>query len=227
MIYDKIRDERPDIIAFQEIKPKHEDFLCRILGDIYDIQTFYRSENHDGEGLMLALLRESFTFSGVEYFWLSPTPQVPGSRFPIQSNCPRIAVITLCRELKSGRIIRVCNTHLDHKSDEARLLGINQLLSRIDELQRAFPLETVILGDMNAFPDSLPIKACLDSSLGLSDLTVGLDVTYHGFGEKASKIDYVFATEGLAAAAGAPRIWDEVHEGIYLSDHYPVEISFN
>ncbi len=228
MIYDKIRAARPDIIAFQEIKPAQADFLRRIIGDIYDIEVFYRSENYDGEGLMIALLRESFAFEGLEYFWLSPTPHVPGSRFPIQSKCPRIAVIALCRELESGKIIRVCNTHLDHQSDEARLLGMRQLLSRIEQLQNEYPLETVILGDMNAEPGSSPMNACRDSSLGLTDLTDNLSVTYHGFFAKpATKIDYVFATKNLAAAADEAQIWDEEHAGIYISDHYPVEIFFN
>ena len=226
MIYEKIRAERPDIIAFQEITQANAEFLCHAIGDIYDIEVFYRSENYGGEGLMIALLKETFAFDGVEYFWLSPTPHVPGSRFEIQSPCPRIAVIANCRELNSGKIIRVCNTHLDHKSHEARLLGMNLILSRLEAMQKDFPLETVILGDMNAEPNTPPISACLESALGLCDLTKKLSVTFHGYGRASTKIDYIFATKGLSSSADGLRIWDEVHEGIYLSDHYPVEISF-
>ena len=52
MIYGKIRAERPDVIAFQEVTPKNFDFLYHSLSDIYDVQVRYRSENYDGEGVL-------------------------------------------------------------------------------------------------------------------------------------------------------------------------------
>ena len=227
MIYEKIRAERPDVIAFQEVTAANGDFLRHAIGDIYDMQLFARSANYDGEGLMIALLKDTFVFDGVDYFWLSPTPCVPGSRFEIQSPCPRIAVVVRARELKSCKIVRICNAHLDHKSHEARLLGMNLLLSRIEAMQKDFPLETVILGDMNAAPDSPAIRACLESPIGLYDLTKHLDATFHDYGRASAKIDYIFATKKISATAGVAKIWDDVHDGIYLSDHYPIEISFN
>ena len=227
LIYGKIREERPDIIAFQEVTPKIADFLSRMLADIYDVRTCYRSESFDGEGLTVALRRDSFALDGIDYFWLSPTPDVPGSRFPEQSRCPRIAVLVKCREVKSGRIIRLCNTHLDHKSEEARVLGIKLLLSRLESVQSEHFMETVLLGDMNAEPGSDSIRACLEGSLGLCDLTHQIPITYHGFAKNpGKKIDYIFATGELAARASAPEIWPDSNEGIYLSDHYPIEIAF-
>lgn len=226
MIYEKIRTERPDVIAFQEVTQPIEDFLRHSLCDLYDVYAYYRSANFDGEGLVIALLRDSVKLDGSEYFWLSPTPDVPGSRFAEQSNCPRIAVVTLCRDVKSGEVIRLCNVHLDHRSDEARLLGIKLVLSRIEKLQSERSLETVILGDMNAFPDSPPMTACFESSLGLRDLAENIPFTYHGYGQKQAKIDYVFVTHGISARATNTKIWDDEKDGIYLSDHYPIEVEY-
>ena len=223
MIYEKIRAERPDVIAFQEVTPKNFDFLYNSLSDIYDVQVRYRSENYDGEGLAIALLRSSVELLHCKSFWLSPTPDVPGSRFENQSHCPRITVFTIVREKLSGRKLRICNVHLDHRSDEARILGARLLLSALEK-ERA-DIETVILGDMNAAPASCTIAEFRDSSLRLTDLTDGIDVSFHDYGRKAGKIDYVFATEELARDFESARIWDNVHSGIYLSDHYPIEVS--
>ena len=222
MIYDKLRAERPEIVAFQEIKEPMEQFLRRALSDIYDFHMFYRSENYDGEGLLLATLKGSVAVDGLERFWLSPTPNVPGSRFPEQSTCPRIAVVAECREIASGRIVRVCNLHLDHISDEARVLGMQIVLGRLEELEAARHLPTVILGDFNARPDSEPIALCHASPIGLVDTTESLPVTFHDYGSRDIKIDYIFATKDLAECVTEVGVWDDCHAGIYLSDHYPI-----
>ena len=226
MIYEKIRAERPDVIAFQEVTEKNFDFLYHSLFDIYDIQVRYRSENYDGEGLAFAFLRSSVELLHCKSFWLSPTPDVPGSRFENQSHCPRITVFAIVREMLSGRKLRICNVHLDHRSDEARILGARILLSEVERDNKNAEMETVILGDMNAEPDFSTIAEFLGSSLGLTDLTDKIDVSFHNYGKAAGKIDYVFATGSLAEDFEAARIWDDVHSGIYLSDHYPIEVTF-
>ena len=225
MIYQKIREERPDVIAFQEVTEKNFDFLSKSLSDIYDMHVRFRSVTFDGEGLAIAFLKSNTELVNIESFWLSPTPGVPGSRYPSQSDCPRICVVAVFREFASGRVIRICNTHLDHRSEQARVLGVQLLLSRISKANEDIALETVILGDMNAQPDSLVISECKNSPLDLSEVTEKIKTTFHGFGLKSSKIDYVFASRGLALRA-EPKIWDDSHEGIYLSDHYPIEADF-
>ncbi len=222
MIYDKLRSERPEIIAFQEVTEKIFDFLKNSLSDIYDFYMFFRSENYDGEGLLLATLKGSVIVDGLERFWLSPTPSVPGSRFEEQSPCPRIAVIAECREISSGRVIRVCNLHLDHISDEARVLGMQVVLDKLGELNATKSLPAVILGDFNARPDSWPIALCHASSLGFAETTESIPVTFHDYGNIERKIDYIFATKDIADRVTETGAWQDEHAGIYLSDHYPI-----
>lgn len=224
MIYDKLLAERPEIVAFQEVREPTEHFLRHSLSDIYDFNMFYRSENYDGEGLLLATLKGSVAVDGLERFWLSPTPNVPGSRFPEQSPCPRIAVFAECREISSGRVVRVCNLHLDHISDEARVLGMQVVLDRLGELDLSRHLPTVMLGDFNARPDSWPIALCHASSIGFSEPTESIAVTFHDYGNTERKIDYIFATKELAECVSEAFAWDDEHAGIYLSDHYPIGI---
>ena len=77
----------------------------------------------------------------------------------------------------------------------------------------------------SARPDSRVISMFLNSKLSLSDVTIELDASFHGFVKKSVKIDYIFVTRGLKVKTEA-KIWDDSHEGIYLSDHYPIEVDF-
>jgi endonuclease/exonuclease/phosphatase family metal-dependent hydrolase len=106
------------------------------------------------------------------------------------------------------------------------LLGARLLIREIEIDNGVNPLETVILGDMNAKPDFSTIAEFLGSSLGLTDLTDKIEVSFYNYGKAAGKIDYVFAIGALAEDFEMARIWDDVHSGIYLSDHYPIEVSF-
>jgi endonuclease/exonuclease/phosphatase family metal-dependent hydrolase len=222
LIYEKLRSERPEIVAFQEVTAPIFGFLKNSLSDVYDFQMFFRSANFDGEGLAIATLKDSMVCHSIDSFWLSPTPRVPGSRFPEQSPCPRVATVGVFREVATGRLIRVCDTHLDHISDEARLLGINLLLKRLSDINEEYPLPTVLLGDFNARPESAPVAAIKTSPLGFSELTESIPVTFHDYGTKTIKIDYIFGTGELADALVSCGIWDDCKNGVYLSDHYPV-----
>ena len=64
----------------------------------------------------------------------------------------------------------------------------------------------------------------------LIDVTAELELTNHDFGklltESPSKIDYIFVSPELADAHVKTEAWEDCHEGIYLSDHYPVCAEF-
>lgn len=222
MIRDKLRSERPDLVAFQEVTAHIADFLERSLSDIYDFYIFFRSEHFDGEGVAIATLKDSLVCHSIDSFWLSPTPRVPGSRFDEQSTCPRVASVGVYRERATGRLIRICNTHLDHISDEARVLGVSLLLDRLATMNEEYPLPTVLLGDLNAAPDSAPIELIKESLLALTELTDKIPVTFHDYGVVEHKIDYIFTTPDLATTVSAVGAWRDEHEGVYLSDHYPI-----
>ena len=222
MIHDKLRSERPDLVAFQEVTAHIADFLERSLSDIYDFYIFFRSEHFDGEGVAIATLKDSLVCHSIDSFWLSPTPRIPGSRFAEQSTCPRVASVGVYRERATGRLVRICNTHLDHVSDEARVLGVSLLLDRLATMDEEYPLPTVLLGDLNAAPDSAPIRVVKESPLALTELTAEIPVTFHDYGVVEHKIDYIFTTPDLATTVSAVGAWTDSHEGVYLSDHYPI-----
>ena len=225
ILCDKIESERPDVIGFQEVTPKSITVLERLLPD-YTFVGQFRSENFDVEGLFIAVRKDTCDVLGFETVWLSPTPYVPGSRFENQSNCPRICVEAKIRHRESGKIFRVYDLHLDHVSDEARLLGIKSAFEFIDSFKDDAPI--VILGDFNAKPEENTMALC-NSRSDIRDVTAHIPETFHGYGEcEPMKIDYIYMSNELADKVKNTCIWDDQVNGIWLSDHYPVatEVEF-
>ena len=229
MIYDKIKEQKPDIVAFQEVIEPHYDVLPKLMPD-YTFLGQFRNADYTGEGIFTAIRTSDWMPVFYDAFWISPTPHVPASRFEDQSHCPRICVVTGLRHKTSGKLIRVCNIHLDHIGETARVKGIRCVLDKIAEYEREQPMPTVLLGDFNAEPGSetiLATEAATEPSL--YDLTGHIPMTFHGYNyghEPTCKIDYIYVTKTLKEAAGAVTVWDDEHCGIYLSDHYPVCAEF-
>lgn len=220
----KLDEEQPDIVCFQECLEKTALFLKRHLPD-YDVYYTGRLENYDGEGLVTALRRDTVQLMANDFFWLSPTPNVPASRFEIQSDCPRVTQALLVRRLDTMQPLWVYNNHLDHISDQARILGIQQVLARVSADQQRCAAPLFILGDFNATPNSDTVRFC-DSCTepALINLTAGLGTTFHDFGRQPDyeQIDYIYTDSATARQPHTVTKWTDKQDGIYLSDHYPV-----
>lgn len=228
-IVHKINAEKPDVVCFQEAMEHNVPFLRENLRKDYDIIYNQRGEHFDGEGLAVAVRNETVTLLGVDFFWLSETPEVPGSRYPIQSDCPRICQCLLFKKNDTKKLFRVYNNHLDHISDSARILGIKQVMERVAQDSSMFGgVPVFILGDMNAEPDSETIQYCNDyKPFPVKDLTAGIEGTFHNFGrlETPEKIDYIYTDEKTALLPHSVERWTEERCGVFLSDHYPVALS--
>ena len=216
LILEKLRREMPDAVCFQEVMPHVAAWLKEALEGYY-VAGCGRGADLTDEQMTIAYRKDRLNLISLETFWLSETPWIPGSRYPRQSICPRTAAEALFEDLETRRVFRLTNTHLDHEFPEARAQGLAQLLRRT---YRLFPdVPEVLVGDMNAEPDSPEMAALLSS--GYENLTRNIGVTYHGFGqaEDACSIDYIL-TKGFLCESLEK--WTDVREGVYLSDHYPV-----
>lgn len=220
----RFHEEKPDIIGFQEARPGQQKMLVDALPE-YQIVGFGRDRNFGGESNCVAFRRDTFTLFGFHQCWLSPTPFVPGTRFPHQSDCPRIVCTVMLKHKYLDLPFRYYNTHLDHIDNEARVLGMNQVLDRIKADNADWNLPFILTGDMNAQPEEEPIKNALAfADYPMVDATAALDDigTFHGYFrlKKNIKIDYIFASE--AFTGGQPYLWDDCVNGQSISDHYPV-----
>lgn len=219
-ILETIKEKKTDILCFQEATVKIMNWLRENLDD-YTVVGVGRGKSLDDEANPVAFRKDSFELFGLDQFWLSPTPHVPGSRYLIQSPCPRICVVTTLRPMGEGRLIRIYNTHLDHVSKQARSNGMSSILQRIREDAAAFETPLLLTGDMNAIPTEPCIREAIES--GLVDFTESVQTTFHDFGrlKEDCKIDYIFANKKCKLRS--VEVWVGQKDGLYLSDHHPVE----
>ncbi len=225
MILHKIDEKRPDVICFQEATGEIVPFLKKHLPE-YELHFRGRNADLGGEGLCAALNKSTAQLFDADIFWLSPTPFVPGSRFENQSDCPCICQ-SLSVRLDGGVVFRLYHTHLDHISDEARILGIRQVMDRVSRDREKGEDPLFILGDFNAHPDSSTIAFCDHfDEVKIRDLTRETGGTFHDFGRspEPEKIDYIYTDLATAACPHQVELWKDTDSGIYLSDHYPVEL---
>lgn len=226
LMLQKIKQEKPDVICFQEVIEPIYDFLSEHLSD-YALIYNQRCEGYTGEGLVVAVKKSTARIITVDSFWLSKTPYVPGSRYENQSDCPRVCQMLHIKSLKSGKDFYVCNNHLDHISDEARILGIKQVLEFVSEKLEKHHAPIFIIGDFNAEPDSETIKYCNSyEKIPLRDITSHISHSFHDFGRRETpcKIDYIYTDKATANIEHQVYEWLDELNGVYLSDHYPIAV---
>ena len=238
LIDETLRAETPDVICFQEMKECHRDVLERLLPE-YTFVGHGAKADFTGE-MVCTAVRKPHAVCGFEVFWLSPTPQTPGSRFEGQSQHPRICLMTLVRTA-SGELLRVCNTHLDYAGvspdhagatgdDAVEALQMAVILERLREKNAALPCEAVVCGDFNVYPGMKTVALCNSwTEPHLTDVAADVAETFHDFGRlvPGKKIDYLFVTDALAKSCTSVAPWTAQKNGIYLSDHYPVCAEFD
>ena len=79
LVIDIISEEKPDLIGFQEANDMMRDFLTDNLAADYTIIGCGRDSDCTGESTAVAVRRGKFAVVSVDNFWLSFTPDVPGT----------------------------------------------------------------------------------------------------------------------------------------------------
>ena len=212
----------PDIICFQEVQDLHYNYLEDVMSK-YDSIMAFRDNSIIREGC--AIFYRSDRFEKIEdgYFWLSETPDEMSKDWG--SAHYRVCVYVCLKDLNTGKEFIVFNTHLDHKSEEARIKGIEVVLDKIAALDGR---PAYLMGDMNALEDTPTIQSTKDSfddALKIATTTTGTDYTYNNWGEPEAgdRIDYILIGKG-AATVSEYHVVNNSHNGIYSSDHCPIYI---
>ena len=230
-VAESIRCFGGDFVGIQEAWPEQIQYLRSQLPE-YEILARSRDENPEwGEAVPLAWRRDRWRIDPLAHgtFWLSDTPDVPGSR-TFGNSLPRVVTWGHFFENGSERGIYVYNTHFSHVSESARRRSAAMLVRHIAERGGLEPV--IVLGDLNAGESSETIQhlkgADSDSPVHLIDTfrvmhpdaqLVGTFHSFHGV-RSGQKIDYVFATPDAVVLEA--QILHNQLEGRYPSDHYPV-----
>jgi endonuclease/exonuclease/phosphatase family metal-dependent hydrolase len=237
LVHEVLNRYRPDVLGLQEAM----DFqITAIHGMLSGYEMVGIGNLGGSEGMHTAIFFDAARFSLAEEgtFWLSDTPDIPGSK-GWGNILPRTCTWARLVEKDSGQAFYFYNTHLDHLSQRSRKKSVVFLAQRIHA--RSFPDPFVLMGDFNARERSVPIqflkgKAHLNTKAKGRRLnpTPLLDTfrlqhpdhrnvaTFHGFRRFffRFRLDYIFVPSSIRVQdAKIIRLrWKKR----YPSDHFPL-----
>ena len=238
MVFEVIGNQRSDVVGLQEALRFQIDQIIEAVPAYAMVGVGRDDGETKGEYSAILYRTDRFKVGESGTFWLSDTPQVPGS-ITWGNACTRICTWARFIENKSGRAFYLFNTHLDHVSQPSRQKSAALLAQRIHSRKHAEPF--VLTGDFNVGEDN-PVVTYLKGKTapGRADereaknpvpvvdtfrvlhseaTAVG---TFNGFkgNREGDKIDYVFTPPGVKVLS-ADILRDNV-AGRYPSDHFPV-----
>ena len=223
----------PDLLGTQETLAFQRDFLAARLPG-YATLAAGRDDGKDA-GEMAAVFYRTARFEKLDggHFWLSETPEKPGSK-GWDAQLPRVAtwVKLKDRTAPGGKPVLFLNAHLDHRGGKARAESARLIRAKLAELGTGCRL--VVTGDFNAGEGSAPHDALfgklddtpsplLDAFRAAHPTRGKSEGTFTGFRTDATggeRIDWI----------GCSRDWDVRLAGIDRtskggrtpSDHFPV-----
>ena len=115
-----------------------------------------RNADGGGEAAPVAFLKDRFSVGTNGTFWLSTTPDVPGSK-SWGAKYPRICTYAVLEDVATGRTFAFANTHTDHRSEMAREKGMLLVIERMKEFSGDAPV--VFVGDHNCLEYEKPAKS--------------------------------------------------------------------
>ncbi len=145
-----IRRMNPDVMGVQEALHSQVADMRLSLPD-YDFYGYGRDDGKTrGEYSGIFYRRAGFQADPADagMFWLSATPEVPGSK-TWGNQIPRIATWIHLRDRQNQRGFTVFNTHWDHRHQGSRVEAAALIARRIDT-RKALNEPLVLLGDFNA-----------------------------------------------------------------------------
>jgi endonuclease/exonuclease/phosphatase family metal-dependent hydrolase len=234
-----VREYDVDLLGTQEVLANQLRDLQERLPQYAAIGVGRADGKEAGEYSAIFYKKDKFEVEQSGTFWLSETPETPGSK-GWDGACERIATWAILKEKHSHKQLFFINTHLDHVGKTARREGVKLLLERATTLSNGLPV--IITGDFNASPESEVIQQVLADgkffdtrlkAVNSRSFQSAVDTaycrpngTYHGFGEapveERELIDYIFVTGNVAV--NTYTVLPEKRKDIYVSDHTPVYV---
>lgn len=150
-----------DIVGTQEVlKNQLEDLKDRLPG--YKAIGVGREDGMEGgEYSALLFKADRFNVEDSGTFWLSETPEVPGS-LGWDAACRRVATWARLTDKVTGKTLLALNTHLDHVGQQARSESVELIFKKVTELSQGAPI--IVTGDFNSTPGSDVVKHITNQS---------------------------------------------------------------
>lgn len=225
-VADMIGNRYPsDIIGLQEaLKHQIDELQDRLPG--YSWIGVGRDDGKErGEFSPIFYRTGRFELIETDTFWLSETPDVPGSK-SWDAAITRVVTWAKLKDLNSGQELLIYNTHFDHIGEQARLESAKIIRERILETEE---LPLILTGDFNV-SESSDVYSVLADTPGLQDARYASQSGHQGptasfsdwevLREPETRIDYIFVNDRVRVLNH--QIADDQYDGRYPSDHLPV-----
>jgi endonuclease/exonuclease/phosphatase family metal-dependent hydrolase len=226
-IKETLENLKPDIFCVQEALDHQIKYLE------FDKFVYFGVGRDDGKkaGEYAAIFYDTtrFVYLNGGNFWLSETPDQPGSK-GWDAACVRIVTWIHLKDLRNSKSFCVFNTHFDHVGDTARLESAKLIKQKIKEIAGDRPV--ILTGDFNCKNDSEPYQVITRGDLGksLSDsrsiskkIFSNPNYSFVGSEFKGSDgniIDHIFVSRSIKVQKAF--IEKNCQNGKCPSDHLPV-----
>lgn len=222
LLVDTIRQNRPDVFGTQELFHLQGEYIVSHLSG-YKWFGLSRRGNHEDEHMGVFYRADRLKPVDSGNFWLSETPDTPGSS-SWDMSLPRMVTWALFERTDGGRFY-FYNTHFAHRrqDEEARKRSAALLVERLKSLPDGTPV--ILTGDFNA-PAGGEVYHAFDGVMRDAWETAarrsGPEGTFHGFKgtPRPGRIDWILYRGNIRVLEAETL---DHHEGTrYPSDHFPV-----
>jgi endonuclease/exonuclease/phosphatase family metal-dependent hydrolase len=216
----------PDLIGMQEALHHQIDELDERLSAYSWVGVGRTDGNLGGEFSPIFYKRDKFELLQTNTFWLSETPEIPGSK-SWDAAITRIVSWAKFRDKESEKEFYLFNTHFDHIGVESRKESARLILYAMGDIAGNAPV--VLTGDLNVTEES-EVYDLFQSEDRIYDARYISESVHSGptasfnnwreLTEPGSRIDYIFVSDGTRVLCH--RLADDRYEDRFPSDHLPV-----
>lgn len=206
-----IKAADPDLVALQEVdvlvRRSGKVHQAQRLGELTGLSVHYGPTQHYEGGLFGNAVLSKLP---VRETLIHPLPYTEAT--PERTTYPR-GFVAVTVEGPGGKPLRFVSTHFQHNVEEDRVAeaeAVNELLAAEGDA-----LPTILAGDINAKPDSEPMRILLSKWTNVTDEPAAPTVPSHG---PTSRIDYILFRTGDPFVVEEARVIPEA----MASDHRPV-----
>lgn len=221
-----VKHYHPDLIGTQEGKAHQLLDLHRLLPNYQSVGRD-RLANGTDEHCAIFYHSQHLTCLETADFYLSDTPDIPGSITPSWENpLPRMATWGKFHFHPQSTDIILLNTHFEYKSGKARENSAQLIQQRLQQIQSS-EAYLLITGDFNTQPNN-PARNILHQTLqdALKEVPDDQQKTYHEFTGKAfAAVDTIYYDNRLQLET--VNIDQGKWEEVFPSDHFPVIATFS
>lgn len=201
----------PDLVALQEVdvmvRRSGQVHQAEELGKLTGLDVYYGPTQHFEGGLFGNAVLTKLPVSRV---WIQPLPYTEAT--PELTTYPR-GFVAVTVKTPGGKDVRFVSTHFQHNVEADRVAeaeAVNRYLAVESE-----KIPTILAGDINATPDSEPMKVLLSKWMNAIDTAAAPTVPSK---DPKSRIDYILYRQPDPFEVVETKVIPEV----MASDHRPV-----